>query len=171
MATVRRSASYVVVWPSLKMGKSSSITFKNSVSHQIGLALNYSAILRIQSDTVSSKATQLCDSNEPTVYGRRSSWLFWCMSRAKNCAVVIFVGDRIDTCTAVQRVLAAVHRVLAKSSKSDLDVIQQYLMTRPSVRQICLETHPFLSVYRELCCHVYVIAGILHSCECYLDLD
>jgi hypothetical protein len=127
-----------------------------------------STIHRIQGETVPLLATQLCDSQREYRLWQKEQ-LAVLISRVKNCRDIIFVGNQSDA-------FEAIRRVLVKSSKWDL-LVDQYLaaldvMSRPLVRQIRLELHPFLPVYRELptaaCGYVYLLASIPYPRKCYL---
>jgi hypothetical protein len=91
------------------------------------------------------------------------------ISRAQRCADMIFVGSRLQTREAIVK-------ILGRTSKWD-EIIDNYVasldvLSRPLVREVRLELHPFLPLYRELptaCCgYVYLIASMAVPGFCFL---
>ena len=127
-----------------------------------------STIHRIQGETVSLYATQLCDSTRDYRLWRKEQ-LAVLISRARYCRDIIFVGNRNET-------FAAITRVLSLSSKWNL-LVDEYLtaldvMSRPLVRLIRLELHPFMPLYRELptttCGYAYLFVSIPYPNKCFM---
>ena len=154
-----RCTTPVVVGPCYQMGRRTQFPIRYHMT---------STIHRIQGETVSLYATQICDSTRDYRLWQKEQ-LAVLISRARYCRDIIFVGSRNDTFQALKR-------VLGMNSKWDL-LVDEYItaldvMSRPPVRQIRLELHPFLPLYRELptttCGYVYLIASIPYSNKCYI---
>jgi predicted GIY-YIG superfamily endonuclease len=119
-----------------------------------------STIHRIQGETVPLLATQLSDTDRQYRLWQKEQFVVL-ISRVHRCKDVIFVGSQSETRRAVVRILGG-------SSKWDT-LVDHYLSVldvavRPAaVRQILMDSHPFLPIYRELpsssCGYVYMIAS------------
>ena len=106
-----------------------------------------STIHRIQGDNVSLLATELSTSNKKYRLWQREQFTVL-LSRVRHCKDIIFVGNVADT-------QAAIEDILSRSSKWEA-LIEHYLSVldiagnTSRVRQLSLDLHPFLPMYREL---------------------
>jgi predicted GIY-YIG superfamily endonuclease len=126
-------------------------------------------IHRIQGDTVPLLATQLSNSERQYRLWQKEQFVVL-ISRVQRCRDVIFVGSAAETRNAIVR-------ILGRSSKWDV-LVDQYLTAlnvaaRPAaVREISLDSHPFLPLYRELptavCGYVYMLASVSCAGKFYI---
>jgi hypothetical protein len=154
-----RCTTPVVVGACFQMGRRTQFPIRYHMT---------STIHRIQGETVALYATQISDISRNYRLWQKEQ-LAVLISRARYCRDIIFVGRRSDTFEALKR-------VLRMHSKWD-QLVDEYItaldvMFQPLVRQIRLETHPFLPLYRELptttCGYVYLIVSIPYPRKCYI---
>ena len=147
----RRTTPVIVVGRCLQMGRRTQFPVRYHLT---------STIHRIQGDTVPLCATQISESNRQYRLWQREQ-LTVLISRARQCADMIFVGPEMETRHAIINILARTSKwdLLVDNYVSSLDVL-----SHPSVREIRLQLHPFLPVYRELpsasCGYVYLLVSI-----------
>jgi hypothetical protein len=150
----RRTTPATVVGRCLQMGRRTQFPVRYHLT---------STIHRIQGETVQLCATQISEVDRHYRLWQKEQ-LTVLISRAQRCADIIFVGSRSQTKNAIIS-------ILARSSRWD-GIIDNYMssldvLCRPVVREIRLELHPFLPLYRELpsasCGYVYLLASIPNS--------
>ena len=155
----RRTTHSVIVGRSLQMGRRKQFPVRYHLT---------STIHRIQGETVPLYATQVSDSHREYRLWQKEQFAVL-ISRAKFCKDIIFVGDKIDT-------KSAIINIFARSAKWD-KLVDNYIsaldvLSHPPVRQIDLNLHPFTALYRELptalCGYVYLLASIPNSMKCYV---
>ena len=155
----RRTTHAIVVGHGLQMGRRTQFPLRYHLT---------STIHRIQGETVPLYATQISQVNKSYRLWQKEQFAVL-ISRAHTCRDIIFVGAKTDTRNAIVQ-------ILAKSSKWD-DIVNNYLttldvMSRPVLREINLNLHPFLPFYRELpnatCGYVYILASIPNSSRSYV---
>jgi hypothetical protein len=127
-----------------------------------------STIHRIQGDTVALYATQVSEVEREYRLWQKEQ-LAVLISRAEHCNDIIFVGPKTDTRKAIVS-------ILQRSSK--WDVLIDHFMTSlnvlstPCLREINLQIHPFLPLYRELPAgsrsYVYLLVSITNPRICYV---
>jgi hypothetical protein len=152
-----RTTPPVIVGTGLQMGRRTQLPVRLYIA---------STIHRIQGDTLPQVATQITDSSKEFRLWQRQQ-LAVLISRVSLCKDIIFVGDRVETRQAIERILLC-------SSKWD-GIVDHYMATldlsrqrqQPSIREINQSTHPFLPVYQELpaadCGYVYILVSLTYS--------
>ena len=92
------------------------------------------------------------------------------ISRIQRCRDVIFVGSAVETRRAIVRILG---RSSKWDSLADKYLSALHIASRPSgVREISLDSHPFLPLYPELptaeCGYVYMIVSLSCAGKYYI---
>jgi predicted GIY-YIG superfamily endonuclease len=120
-----------------------------------------STIHRIQGDTVPLLATEMSTTKREYKLWQKEQFAVL-ISRVQSCNDVIFVGSRSETRAAIENILSGSSKwdTLVDHYMSELNVAVQ----RACAREIVLDTHPFLPVYRELptaaCGYVYMLVSL-----------
>jgi len=162
-------------WPELLIGR------RTTESHVVGrglqlarrnqFAVRYhltSTIHRIQGDTVALYATQISEADRHYRLWQKEQ-LTVLVSRAQQCADMIFVGPIAQTRDAIINILARTSKwdVLVDNCIESLDVL-----SHPAVREVRMQLSPYMPLYCELpttsCGYVYEIVSIANSRICYV---
>jgi len=163
-------------WPEVTVGPRTTLPTVVGRCLQMGRRTQFpvryylcSTIHRIQGDTVPLLATELSLSKREYRLWQREQFAVL-ISRVHRCQDLIFVGSQSET-------RAAIEQIMLSSSKWD-SLIDHYLSelnvaVQPDrARQISLDIHPFLPMYRELpsvaCGYVYMLSSLACITRCYI---
>jgi hypothetical protein len=154
-----RTTPAIVVGRGLQMGRRTQFPVRYHLT---------STIHRIQGETVSIYATQISETDRHYRLWQKEQ-LTVLISRARQCADIIFVGSHSQTRDAIVK-------ILSRTSKWD-NIVENFISaldisSHPPVREIRMELHPFLPFYRELpsaCCgYVYLLVSIPDPHRCFI---
>ena len=134
-----------------------------------------STIHRVQGDSVLLLATELSTTKKNYRLWQREQFAVL-MSRVRSCQDIIFVGRAADTRTAIEDIMARGSKwdALVDHYISELNVARDL----DRARQLVLDVHPFLPIYRELpstsCGYAYMFCSLsrvapIHIGQC-IDL-
>ena len=163
-------------WPEVSVGPRTTPAVPVGKYLQMGRRTQFpvryyqsSTVHRIQGDTVALVATELSLSRRDFRLWDRAQFAV-IISRVRSCSDLIFVGN-------VDETRAAIEHIMSKTSKWDnlIDHFMSELNTavQPArARQISLDSHPFLPLYRELpsapCGYVYLLASLSVTGHCFI---
>jgi hypothetical protein len=118
-------------------------------------------VLCVQGDNVSLLATELSRSKKEYRLWQREQFAVL-ISRVHHCKDIIFVGNITDTKECIEYIMS---RTSKWDALIDCYLTQLNVATRTSrARQIVLDSHPFLPMYRELpstaCGYAYMLTSM-----------
>jgi predicted GIY-YIG superfamily endonuclease len=148
----RRTTPPIIVGRYLQMGRRTQFPVRYYLA---------STIHRIQGDTVGLLATELSLTKKEYRLWQKEQFTVL-ISRVHKCDEIIFVGSKTDTQAAIVQILSGSSKwdTLVDHYLSELDSAQY----SPVARNIRMDSHPFLPMYRELpaaaCGYVYLIASL-----------
>jgi len=128
-----------------------------------------STIHRVQGDTISLLATELSLHKKQYRLWQREQFAVL-ISRVQTCKNIIFVGNQVETAAAIEHVLSRSSKwdALIEHDLSELNVAGN----TGRARQLVLDDHPFMPIYRELpsmaCGYSYKLTSLLCVAPSYI---